>query len=78
MVCFQIALYTSSLVKSVVAGNAFTKAAQTSLDLGSKHEAATQYVDAGNCYRKGDPNGNIYYLWSYVIAAVVLLCFFVY
>ena len=43
-----------------MAGSAFVKAAQTSLDLGSKHEAATQYVDAGNCHRKGDANGKMY------------------
>ena len=25
--------------------------------MGSKHEGATHYVDSGNCYRKGDPQG---------------------
>lgn len=38
------------------AGNAFTQAAKINLQLGNKHEAGTQYVDAGNCYRKGDPH----------------------
>ncbi|KAL8610948.1 hypothetical protein ACOMHN_042565 [Nucella lapillus] len=37
-----------------MAGQAFCKAAELQLVLGSKHEAATYYVDAGNCYRKGD------------------------
>lgn len=38
------------------AGEAFCKSAVIQLQLGSKHEAATHYVDAGNCYKKGDPN----------------------
>lgn len=37
------------------AGNAFTEVAKLQLDqLQSKHEAATQYINAANCYRKGD------------------------
>ncbi|XP_076464933.1 alpha-soluble NSF attachment protein-like isoform X2 [Babylonia areolata] len=39
-----------------MAGEAFCKAAELQLALGSKHEGATHYVDAGNCYRKGDAN----------------------
>ena len=39
------------------AGNAFTQAAKLNLQLGSKHEAATHFVDSGNCYRKGDAQG---------------------
>ena len=42
-----------------VAGEAFCKAAELQLALGSKHEGATHYVDAGNCYRKGDATGKI-------------------
>ncbi|GFN97681.1 alpha-soluble nsf attachment protein [Plakobranchus ocellatus] len=41
------------------AGKAFEEAAQLQIVLGSKHEAATHYVDAGNCYRKGDPNAAV-------------------
>ncbi|KAL5008034.1 hypothetical protein ScPMuIL_013615 [Solemya velum] len=37
-------------------GQAFCQAAVLQLQLKSKHEAATHYVDAGNCYKKGDPN----------------------
>lgn len=40
-----------------MAGEAFCRAAELQLALGSKHEGATHYVDAGNCYRKGDANG---------------------
>ena len=39
----------------VNAGTAFTKAAQISIELSNKHESATHFVDAGNCYRKSDP-----------------------
>lgn len=38
------------------AGSSFCKAALLQLKVGSKHQAATDYVDAGNCYRKADPN----------------------
>lgn len=38
------------------AGEAFCKAAQLQLKLGSKHQGATHYVDAGNAYKKGDAN----------------------
>lgn len=40
------------------AGNAFCEAAQLHLKSGSRHDAATAYVDAGNCFKKVDPNGN--------------------
>lgn len=41
------------------AGKAFEEAAQLQLAMGSKHEGATHYVDAGNCYRKADPNAAV-------------------
>uniref|UniRef100_A0A0B7ACZ7 Uncharacterized protein n=1 Tax=Arion vulgaris TaxID=1028688 RepID=A0A0B7ACZ7_9EUPU len=41
------------------AGKAFEEAAQLQLAMGSKHEGATYYVEAGNCYRKGDPNAAV-------------------
>ncbi|KAI8482637.1 PREDICTED: alpha-soluble NSF attachment protein-like [Branchiostoma belcheri] len=37
------------------AGNAFCEAAKLQIQLNSKHEAATCFVDAGNCYKKTDP-----------------------
>jgi len=40
------------------AGDAFCHAAKVQLKCGSKHEAATQYVDASTCYKKADPAGN--------------------
>ncbi|XP_077995427.1 alpha-soluble NSF attachment protein-like [Glandiceps talaboti] len=37
------------------AGGAFCESASIQLRLGSKHEAASNFVDAGNCYKKSDP-----------------------
>ncbi|ELK18601.1 Alpha-soluble NSF attachment protein [Pteropus alecto] len=40
------------------AGNAFCQAAQLHLQLQSKHDAATCFVDAGNAFKKADPQGD--------------------
>ena len=40
------------------AGNAFCQSAQLHLRLNNRHEAATNYIDAGTCYKKADPNGS--------------------
>ncbi|KAM4643481.1 alpha-soluble NSF attachment protein [Amazona ochrocephala] len=37
------------------AGNAFSQAAQLHLQLQSKHDAASSFVDAGNAFKKADP-----------------------
>nr|DBA20657.1 TPA: hypothetical protein GDO54_017417 [Pyxicephalus adspersus] len=37
------------------AGNAFCQAAQLHLQVQSKHDAATNFVDAGNAFKKSDP-----------------------
>ncbi|KAM7134086.1 alpha-soluble NSF attachment protein [Macrochelys suwanniensis] len=37
------------------AGNAFCQAAQLHLQLQSKHDAASNFVDAGNAFKKADP-----------------------
>uniref|UniRef100_A0A8C4R141 N-ethylmaleimide-sensitive factor attachment protein, alpha a n=1 Tax=Eptatretus burgeri TaxID=7764 RepID=A0A8C4R141_EPTBU len=37
------------------AGNAFCQAAKLHLQLQNKHDAATSYVDAGNAFKKADP-----------------------
>jgi len=42
--------------KWAAAGDAFCKAAGIQIKLESRHEAATQFVEAGNCFRKADPN----------------------
>lgn len=50
----------ASLVVSLplpAAGNAFCQAAQLHLQLQNKHDAATSFVDAGNAFKKADPQG---------------------
>ncbi|XP_006820417.1 alpha-soluble NSF attachment protein-like [Saccoglossus kowalevskii] len=37
------------------AGGAFCESASIQMRLGSKHEAASNFVDAGTCYKKSDP-----------------------
>lgn len=67
------------------AGNAFSQAARLHLQMQSKHDAATNFIDAGNAFKKADPQGNDYYspFWSYSSFAVNILpkytflyCFF--
>lgn len=41
------------------AGNAFAEAASLYQKNGSKLDAATNFVEAGNCYKKTDPNGRL-------------------
>jgi len=40
------------------AGDAFCRAASVQIKCGSKHEGATQYVDASTCYKKADATGD--------------------
>ncbi len=39
------------------AGNTFVTLAEHHIKLGNKHDAATAYVDAANCYKKSDSQG---------------------
>ncbi|XP_073652174.1 alpha-soluble NSF attachment protein isoform X5 [Tursiops truncatus] len=59
------------------AGNAFCQAAQLHLQLQSKHDAATCFVDAGNAFKKADPQEAINCLMRaieiYTDMAVVVL-----
>ena len=41
------------------AGNTFVTLAQHHTKLENKRKAATNYVNASNCYKKSDPYGNI-------------------
>lgn len=41
------------------AGSAFCSAAELHSKAGSRHDAATNYVDAANCYKKNDPNESV-------------------
>lgn len=42
---------------SSAAGNAFCKAARLHMQLQNKHDSATSFIDAGNAFKKSDPNG---------------------
>jgi len=42
------------------AGNAFIQSAEIHGKAGNRHEAATQFVDAANCYKKTDTNGDLF------------------
>lgn len=46
-----------SFFSVAAAGNAFCQAAQLHLQLQNKHDAATCFVDAGNAFKKADPQG---------------------
>ena len=49
------------------AGEAFVKAGEIHIRLQSRHEAATQYAEAANCYKKTSPQGQcfffVFFLW---------------
>uniref|UniRef100_A0A8C9VWX9 NSF attachment protein beta n=2 Tax=Scleropages formosus TaxID=113540 RepID=A0A8C9VWX9_SCLFO len=42
------------------AGNAFCQAAKLHMQLQNKHDSATSFVDAGNAYKKADPQGEVW------------------
>ena len=41
------------------AGQTFSTVAQHHAKVGNKHDSATNYVDAANCYKKSDPKGRL-------------------
>lgn len=41
----------------VAAGNAFCQAARLHMQMQNKLDSATSFVDAGNAYKKADPQG---------------------
>jgi hypothetical protein len=68
--CYQRAANMFKMAKKWgAAGNAFCEAASLHLKAGSKHDAATNYVDAANCFKKSDPNGEIC-CWLLLLLAV--------
>lgn len=44
-------------VRVLAAGNAFCQAARLHMQLQNKLDSATSFVDAGNAYKKADPQG---------------------
>ena len=55
--CGWLLLCLLTHVSSSAAGNAFCQAAKLHMQLQSKHDSATSFVDAGNAYKKADPQG---------------------
>lgn len=59
--CFSLLLRNGlSLTRNFIfsaAGNAFSQAASLHLQMQSKHDAATNFIDAGNAFKKADPQG---------------------
>lgn len=54
--CYQRAANLFKMAKKWGhAGNAFCDAANLHAKTGSRHDAATNYVDAANCFKKSDP-----------------------
>lgn len=41
------------------AGSAFYEAAEVNGKVGNRHDAATNYVDAANCFKKSNINGTV-------------------
>lgn len=72
--CYQRAANLFKMAKNwTSAGNAFCEAASLHLKSGARHEAATNYVDAANCYKKSDVNGK--YITCLVLdLAVITFC----
>lgn len=59
--CYQRAANLFKMAKNwPQAGHAFCEAAELQAKAGSRHDAATNYVDAANCYKKTDINGGCF------------------
>lgn len=56
-ICAKSKTFTFS---SPAAGNAFCKAARLHMQMQNKHDCATSFIDAGNAYKKSDPNGKTF------------------
>lgn len=70
---FGEAVPHSLIVTSLsAAGNAFCQAAKLHMQLQSKHDSATSFVDAGNAYKKADPQGEVTYLCLWPAASPVV------
>lgn len=53
--CVKVSVLLFS--RCLAAGNAFCKAARLHMQLQNKHDCATSFIDAGNAFKKSDPNG---------------------
>lgn len=70
--CYQRAANLFKMAKKwSQAGKAFCMVAELYSKSGHKHDAATNYVDSANCYKKTDPNG-MYILKLLIISTLFL------
>uniref|UniRef100_A0A8C6TZC4 N-ethylmaleimide-sensitive factor attachment protein, beta b n=1 Tax=Neogobius melanostomus TaxID=47308 RepID=A0A8C6TZC4_9GOBI len=56
IICSTRYVTASSFPCSPAAGAAFCKAARLHMQLQNKHDSAVSFIDAGNAYKKSDPN----------------------
>lgn len=69
--CYQRAANLFKMAKKwPQAGHAFCEAANLQAKAGSKHDAATNYVDSANCYKKTDITGECVTL----LISIILFC----
>lgn len=54
------------------AGRAFCMTADLNFKSGRKHDAATNYVDSANCFKKTDPNGM--HILFYLNINLIVVC----
>lgn len=57
--CHHVHLITQYFLISSEAGSAYSRSASLNMRLGNKLETASQYVDAANCFKKVDRNGEL-------------------
>ena len=75
--CYQRAANMFKMAKKWgSAGNAFCEAAQLHAKAGSRHDAATNYVDGANCYKKSDPNGKNYFFYQQLLFCYKIYLFY--
>lgn len=56
-VCKRQMMMCMNVFVVVAAGNAFCQAARLHMQMQNKLDSATSFVDAGNAYKKADPQG---------------------
>lgn len=72
--CYQRAANMFKMAKKWgQAGHAFVEAAQLHAKVESRHDAATNYVDAANCYKKSDAQGKKHMCTSLLTCASKIL-----
>lgn len=74
--CYQRAAILFKMSKKwPEAGNAFSEAANLQAKAGSRHDAASNYVEAANCFKKADING-LYFVDNNIVFVLVTICLY--